>query len=95
MSISREELKHIALLSRLDLTEDEAELYTQHIGEILEYAEKLKQLDVSGVELTSHTVPMSSVMREDVVEDSLPIDESLKNAPDSEGRYFRVPRVTE
>lgn len=95
MSITRDELKHIALLARLDLTEEEAELYTHHITNILEYVEKLKELDVIDVPPTSHTVPMDSVMREDEVEPGLPIDEVLKNAPDKEDRYFRVPRVTE
>ncbi|MBI1390542.1 MAG: Asp-tRNA(Asn)/Glu-tRNA(Gln) amidotransferase subunit GatC [bacterium] len=95
MSISRDELKHIALLSRLELSDDEAELYTRHIGEILEYVEKLKELDIEGVEPTSHAVPMENVMRDDVVGPGLEIDEALKNAPDREDRFFRVPRVTE
>ncbi len=95
MSISRDELKHIALLSRLELTEDEADLYTQHIGEILDYVDKLSELDVTGVEPTSHAVPMQNVMRDDVIEPGLDIEEVLKNAPEKEERYFRVPRVTE
>ncbi|MBZ0256659.1 Asp-tRNA(Asn)/Glu-tRNA(Gln) amidotransferase subunit GatC [bacterium] len=95
MSISSDELKHIALLSRLELSDDEAELYTQHIGEILDYVDKLNELDVEGVEATSHAVPMQNIMREDVVEPGLDIEESLKNASEKEGRYFRVPRVTE
>ncbi|MDP8244144.1 MAG: Asp-tRNA(Asn)/Glu-tRNA(Gln) amidotransferase subunit GatC [Candidatus Hinthialibacter antarcticus] len=95
MSISSDELKHIALLSRLELTDDEAELYTQHIGEVLDYVEKLNELDVTGVEATSHAVPMQNIMRDDVIEPGLEIDESLKNAAEKEERYFRVPRVTE
>lgn len=95
MSISSDELRHIALLSRLELSDDEADLYTQHIGEILDYVEKLNELDVTGVEPTSHAVPMQNVMREDVIEPGLEIEESLKNAAEKEGRYFRVPRVTE
>lgn len=95
MSISSDELKHIALLSRLELSDDEAKLYTQHIGEILDYIEKLNELDVTGVEATSHAVPMQNIMRDDVVGPGLEIEESLKNASEKEGRYFRVPRVTE
>lgn len=95
MSISRDELKHIALLSRLELTDDEADLYTQHIGEILDYVEKLNELDVTDVEPTCHAVPMQNIMRDDVVKPGLDIEESLKNAAEKEDRYFRVPRVTE
>ena len=95
MSISRYELKHIALLSRLELTDDEADLYTQHIGEILDYVEKLNELDVTDVEPTCHAVPMQNIMRDDVVKPGLDIEESLKNAAEKEDRYFRVPRVTE
>lgn len=95
MSIDRDELKHIALLSRLELTDDEAELYTQHIGEILNYIEKLQELDVSDIEATTHTVPIHSVMREDEPKPGLEIDEALKNAPERHERFFLVPRVTE
>lgn len=95
MSISRDELKHIALLSRLELSDEEAELYTRHIGEILDYVDQLGKLDVEGVEPTSHAVPMKNIMREDTVEPGLPVEEVLKNAPDRQDRFFRVPRVTE
>ncbi len=95
MSIQRDEVKHIALLSRLDLTEDEVDLYTGHLAEILDYVEKLKSLDVSNVEPMSHAVPMSNVMRDDTIEPSLSSEDALKNAPDRDGPNFRVPRVTE
>lgn len=95
MSIQPEEVKHIALLSRLELSDEEVELYTGHLTGILEYVEKLKELDVEGIEPTSHAIPMYNVMREDVIEPSLDLDEALKNAPDRQGNYYRVPRVTE
>lgn len=95
MSIQRDEVKHIALLSRLDLTEDEVDLYTGHLAEILDYVEKLKSLDVSNVEPMSHAVPMSNVMRDDTIEPSLSCKDALKNAPDRDGPNYRVPRVTE
>jgi len=95
MSISREEVKHIALLSRLELSEEEAELFSEHISEILDYVEKLQSLDVEGVEPTSHAVPMFNVMRDDEVKTHLSLEDALQNAPDKEGPFFRVPRVTE
>ncbi len=95
MSVSREEVKHIALLSRLELTDEEADLYSEHISEILDYAETLKSLDVEGVEPTSHAVPMYNVMRDDAVQTHLSLEDALQNAPDKEGPFFRVPRVTE
>ena len=95
MSITPEEVKHIALLSRLDLQDEEVPMYTAHLAEMLEYVEKLRELDVDGVEPMSHALPLSNVMRDDVVEPSLPREEALKNAPDRYESYFRVPRVTE
>ncbi len=95
MSIQPDEVKHIALLSRLELSDEEVKLYTGHLTGILEYVEKLKELDVSGVEPTSHAIPMFNVMREDEVQPSLELEEALKNAPDRQDPFFRVPRVTE
>lgn len=95
MSISREEVKHIALLSRLELTEEEVDMYTEHLAEILGYAEKLQSLDISHVEPMSHAVPMFNVMRKDEITPSLPHEEAVGNAPDMEDGCFRVPKVTE
>ncbi|RJP26755.1 MAG: Asp-tRNA(Asn)/Glu-tRNA(Gln) amidotransferase subunit GatC [Candidatus Omnitrophota bacterium] len=95
MSIDREEVKHIALLSRLELSEEEVDLYTGHLDGILNYVEKLKSIDVSHVEPMSHAIPMFNVLREDEIQPSLSSHEALENAPDREFPYFRVPRVTE
>lgn len=95
MSISQDEVKHIALLSRLELPDDEVEKYTGHISQLLNYVEKLNELDVSNVEPMSHAIPTYNVMRDDVVGESLPVEDALANAPDKDGPYFKVPRVTE
>ena len=95
MSIEPDEVKHIALLSRLELSDDEVEEYSHHLSDILKYAEKLNELDVSNVEPLSHALPMFNVMRDDEVQESLELDDALKNAPDRQDPYFRVPRVTE
>ena len=95
MSVNPEDVKHIALLSRLELSDEEVQLYTGHLRGILTYVEKLQSINVSQVEPLSHAVPLSNVFAEDVVRPSLPIEEVLANAPEKEDRCFRVPRVTE
>ncbi len=95
MSIHRDEVKHIALLSRLELTEDEVTMYTGHLAEILDYVEKLKSVDVSNVEPMSHPMPIFNTQREDKVQPSIETEDALSNAPDKYESYFRVPRVTE
>lgn len=95
MNITAEEVRHIALLSRLDLTDKEVDTYTAHLGDILHYVEKLKTLNVDGVEPTSHAIPLFNVMREDRIEESLTKEDALQNAPDRADPYYRVPKTTE
>jgi aspartyl-tRNA(Asn)/glutamyl-tRNA(Gln) amidotransferase subunit C len=96
MSISREEVRHIALLSRIRLSDEELDRFTGHLDEILAYAEKINELDTSDVPPTSHVVPIVNVMRdEDRVSESLDVREALANAPETDGSFFKVPRVTE
>ncbi len=96
MPITREEVEHIALLSRLALEPGEIELYTRHLQEILEYAEQIQQLPTDDVEPMSHSVRIANVMREDDrVGPMLDTGTALANAPDRSGPYFRVPKVTE
>lgn len=95
MSINTDDVRHIALLSRLELSDDELDMFTGHLAQILDYVEKLKELDVDNVQPTSHPIPMFNVMREDEVKPSLPQEEALKNAPDRADPYFRAPKATE
>ncbi|MGQ9461768.1 MAG: Asp-tRNA(Asn)/Glu-tRNA(Gln) amidotransferase subunit GatC [Candidatus Fervidibacter sp.] len=95
MPLSREEVMHVALLARLELSEEEIERYTWELNRVLEHIEKLKELDIEGVEPTSHAVPLSNVFRPDEPGEPLPREEVLKNAPDAVDGYFRVPRVVE
>ena len=96
MVISRGEVEHIALLSRLQLTDEELDLFTGHLDEILGYCRKIDELDTSGAPPSSHVSPITNVMREeDVTSMSLDAGEALGNAPDRKGDYFRVPKVTE
>lgn len=91
--ISEKEVDHIALLSRLELKDSERKKLTSELNLILEYVEKLKELDTDVVPPTSHTLPIKNVFREDKVTDSLPINDTLRNAPDSQDNCFRVPKI--
>ena len=95
MSVSLEQVRHIALLSRLEFTDEELEKFTRHLNEILGYAEKVNELDTSNVPPTTHAVPMSNVFREDQVQESLSIQEVLANSACHNGSLIIVPKVTE
>lgn len=93
--ISREEVLHVARLSRLHLTDEEVERMREQLDAILAYIDKLRELDVEGVEPTAHAVPLVNVMRDDALWPSLPQEQVLANAPDRAGEFFRVPRIIE
>ena len=93
--ITREEVQHVARLARLQLTDQELEQMQVELDAILAYIDKLRVLDVEGVEPTSHAVPLVNVMRDDDLRPSFPLDEMLANAPDRDGDLFRVPRIIE
>jgi aspartyl-tRNA(Asn)/glutamyl-tRNA(Gln) amidotransferase subunit C len=93
--ISRDEVQHVARLARLHLTDDELERMREQLDAILAYIDKLRQLDVEGVEPTSHAVPLVDVMRDDALAPCLTQDEALANAPDRADEFFRVPRIIE
>lgn len=93
--IGDQDVEHVARLARLALTDAEKALMREQLGRILDYIDKLKQLDVEGVEPTSHAVPMLNVMRDDEVEPCLDREQMMANAPDRIGELFRVPRIIE
>jgi aspartyl-tRNA(Asn)/glutamyl-tRNA(Gln) amidotransferase subunit C len=93
--ISRDEVLHVARLSRLHLTDEEVERMRQQLDAILAYIDKLRELDVEGVEPTAHAVPLVNVMRDDALQPSLSQDQALANAPDRAEEFFRVPRIIE
>jgi aspartyl-tRNA(Asn)/glutamyl-tRNA(Gln) amidotransferase subunit C len=93
--ISPEEVDHVARLARLELSAAEKARMRQELEHILSYIDKLNALDTTGVEPTSHAVPMTNVMREDEVRPSFPQAEMLANAPEPDGVFFRVPKIIE
>jgi aspartyl-tRNA(Asn)/glutamyl-tRNA(Gln) amidotransferase subunit C len=95
MEISVVDVEHVARLARLELSEEEKNLFAGQMGAILGYVEKLKELDTEGIQPTSHAVPMENAFREDEARPSIGIEKALANAPDRTGSFYRVPKVIE
>jgi aspartyl-tRNA(Asn)/glutamyl-tRNA(Gln) amidotransferase subunit C len=95
MKITREEVEHVARLSRLALDEAEIEALTGQMDTLLGYVEKLDQLDTEGIVPTAHAVPMENAFRPDDVKPSIGLERALQNAPQSEEGCFVVPKVIE
>ncbi|UAL52630.1 Asp-tRNA(Asn)/Glu-tRNA(Gln) amidotransferase subunit GatC [Metabacillus dongyingensis] len=93
--ISKEEVKHVANLARLAITEEETEMFTTQLDAIITFAEQLNELDTTGVELTTHVLEMKNILREDKAEKGLPVEDVVKNAPDHKDGYIRVPSILE
>ncbi|MDQ0196700.1 Asp-tRNA(Asn)/Glu-tRNA(Gln) amidotransferase subunit GatC [Paenibacillus wynnii] len=95
MSITVKDVQHVAKLARLQLSPEEEATFTEQMNAILQYAEKLNELDTDNVKPTTHVLQVSNVMRDDVIRESLSQDEALLNAPDHEDGHFKVPAVLE
>ena len=93
MKIGKEQVRHVALLARLHLSETEIEQFTGQLDDILTYIEKLNELDTKDVKPTSHVIEVGNVLREDTAEKSLSAEEALANAPDPESGFFKVPKI--
>lgn len=93
MAVNKKDVEHIAELARLKFNEQELENFTHDLNEILAYVEKLNELDTENVEPLSHPVEGINAFREDTVKKSISREEALKNAPDKDDEFFKVPRV--
>ncbi len=91
--ISIEDTRHVATLARLSLDESKLQKFTGQLQNILKYVDKIRQLDTAGVEPMAHALPLQNVLREDVVEPSLTVEEVLQNAPETDGPFFKVPKI--
>ncbi len=91
--ITVDQVRDVARLARLDLPADRLGKLTGQLESILEYVAKIGQVDTAGVEPTAHALPLHNVLRDDVVGPSLPLEAVLRNAPDTEGPFFKVPKV--
>jgi aspartyl-tRNA(Asn)/glutamyl-tRNA(Gln) amidotransferase subunit C len=93
--ITPEQVRYVADLARLELSPEEQGEFTAQLNAILEYMDQLNELSTSGVEPTSHVLPLRNVLREDVAVPSLTVEEVLANAPDREQGHFKVPKIIE
>jgi aspartyl-tRNA(Asn)/glutamyl-tRNA(Gln) amidotransferase subunit C len=93
--IDRQQVRKVAQLARLDLTEAEIEEFTGQLGAILEYVEKMNELDTAAVEPLAHCLPIHNVFRADEVRESLGTETTLANAPQRDGPFFKVPKILE
>ncbi|SFM11765.1 aspartyl/glutamyl-tRNA(Asn/Gln) amidotransferase subunit C [Gracilibacillus orientalis] len=93
--ISKEEVKHVANLARLALKDEEVETFTQQLGDIINYAELLNELDTDDVKPTTHVLDLKNVMRKDEPKEWIKKEDALKNAPDQKNGQFRVPSILE
>jgi aspartyl-tRNA(Asn)/glutamyl-tRNA(Gln) amidotransferase subunit C len=91
--ITPEEVRELAVLARLALTEQELARMTGDLDAILDYVDAMRELDTAGVEPMTHAVPFDCPMRPDQVAPSLSVDEALANAPRREASFFQVPRI--
>lgn len=89
------DIGHIVMLARLELTEEEKKLFSKQIESIIEYIDKLNELDTTNIEPTAHVLPIKNIFREDELKPSLPKDEALRNAPDRIHDFYRVPKIIE
>ncbi|EWG09644.1 Asp-tRNA(Asn)/Glu-tRNA(Gln) amidotransferase subunit GatC [Cytobacillus firmus] len=93
--ISIDQVKHVAHLARLAMTEEEAVAYMEQLDKMISFAELLNELDTDHVEPTSHVLDMKNVLREDKANNGLPQQEVLKNAPEHLDGYIKVPSIIE
>ena len=97
MKVNKKEVEHVAALARLTFTPDELELYTEQFNDILEYINRLNEVDLENVEPTTHVQPLKNVLREDyaVCSDAGVREAVLREAPETEHGFFKVPPIIE
>jgi aspartyl-tRNA(Asn)/glutamyl-tRNA(Gln) amidotransferase subunit C len=91
--IDEVQVRKVAKLARLELSEEEIEEFTVQLSAILDYVEKMNELDTADVEPLAHCLPISNVLRADSVKASLGTEKTLANAPQRDGEFFKVPKI--
>jgi len=91
--LSRSDVEHVAHLARLGLTPDELSLLQGQLNHILDQYAKLAEIDTDAIPPTAQTIELENILRDDVVTPSLPVDEVLRNAPDSSAGFIVVPAI--
>ncbi len=95
MSVSTDEVKYIARLSKLELEDEKLEKMTTDLSNIVDFANSLSKIDIGGVKPTAHILDIKNVFRKDEVSDSYSREDILKNAPESQAGCISVPKVVE
>lgn len=95
MPLSREQVEHVAHLARVGITEEEVETFSHQLSDVLDYFERLREVNTDGVPPTSHTLPLHNVMREDEPAPPFSVKDMLANAPDKEDDRIRVRAILE
>ena len=93
--ISDETIEYVGILAKLELSDEDKENAKKDMASMLDYIDKLGELDTEGIEPMSHIFPVQNVMREDVVTNGDGSDDTLKNAPESNGEAFIVPKIVD
>ncbi|GIV96951.1 MAG: aspartyl/glutamyl-tRNA(Asn/Gln) amidotransferase subunit C [Herpetosiphonaceae bacterium] len=93
MSLTRNDVEHVAKLARMRLSSDEIERMQSQLSAILDYMQMLDEVDTTNMPITAQVTGLVNVMRPDVARPSFPVEEALANAPDREGQFFRVKAV--
>src|SRR5215213_10071994 len=91
--LNLDDVRHVAKLARLALPDERLAKLTGELESILGYIDKIAEVDVSGVEPMAHALPVHNVLRPDVPQDALPLEKVLQNAPETDGPFFKVPKV--
>ena len=91
--ITIKDVEHVAKLARLELTEEEKEMFTHQLGDVLTHVDKMNEVDTTDVEPMNHPIDFANVMREDVKIYENTREELMQNAPDIEGEFFKVPKI--
>ncbi|HLR03326.1 MAG TPA: Asp-tRNA(Asn)/Glu-tRNA(Gln) amidotransferase subunit GatC [Virgibacillus sp.] len=93
--MSKDQVKHVAELARLNVTDDEVAMFEEQLSDIIAYVEKLNEVDTTDVKPTTHVLEMTNVMRKDKTEKGLTQEEALGNAPSKQDGQFKVPSILE
>jgi len=93
MAVTKNDVKHIAKLAKLEIKENEINEFTSQLNQVLKYVDKLNELDTDNVKPLSHPVEAKNVFREDILKNSIPTEDALKNSASKTDKYFKVPKV--
>ena len=91
--ITIKDVEHVAKLARLELTEEEKELYTKQLGDVLKYVDQMNEVDTSDIKPMTQVIDFYNVMREDKVVQEIGKEDLMANAPEEENGFFKVPKI--